>query len=52
VIKDGKMINLSWTLNNGKKKYSINFRDSLLLPFSLRSLAQAFDVELKSFFSF
>jgi hypothetical protein len=52
VIKDGKMINLSWTSNNDKKRYSIDFRDSLLLPFSLRSLAQALDVELKSFFPF
>lgn len=41
------------TQKGGKRKYSIDFRDSLLLlPVSLRKLAQAFDVELKSFFPF
>jgi DNA polymerase type B, organellar and viral len=54
VIKDGKIINLnlSWTSNNEnvKKRYSIDFRDSLLLlPISLRKLAKAFDVEFKGF---
>jgi len=48
-------LNLSWTSNNEnvKKRYSIDFRDSLLLlPISLRKLAKAFDVEFKGFFSF
>jgi len=55
VMKNGRMINLnlSWFTENKDKRYSIDFRDSLLLlPTSLRKLAIAFNVELKSFFPF
>ena len=35
-------------LNNGKRKYSIYFRDSLLLlPSSLKKLGESFSVDVK-----
>lgn len=53
IIKDGKFINIKLSWENGKRKYSINFRDSLLmLPSSLRKLAKAFGVESKGYFPF
>lgn len=53
LIKDGKFINIKLNWNKEDKKYSINFRDSLLmLPSSLRKLSKAFNVEAKGFFPF
>lgn len=51
LMKDGKFINIRLKWRYGK--YSINFRDSLLmLPSSLRKLSKAFGVEAKGFFPF
>lgn len=48
--KDGKFINIKVTYND---KYTINFRDSLLiLPVSLAKLAKAFDLEDKGIFPY
>lgn len=50
-MRDGKMINIKVSFNNGKNY--INIRDSLLiLPVSLRKLAVSFNVENKTIFPY
>ena len=53
IIRDGRIIDLSFEFGEGKTKYKLYFRDSyLLLPASLRRLAKNFKVENKGFFPF
>lgn len=51
IIRDGRIIDLK--LQDENKKFSLYFRDSyLILPSSLRKLAQNFKVELKGIFPY
>lgn len=53
VIRDGKWINLSLSRLVSGRKYTISFRDSLLmLPVSLSKLCQAFKVNNKTIFPY
>jgi len=53
IIRDGRIINLSFTFGEGKTKYKLYFRDSyLLLPDSLRKLGINFKVENKGLFPY
>jgi len=53
IIRDGRIIDLSFEFGEGKTKYKLYFRDSyLLLPASLRSLAKNFKVTNKGLFPY
>lgn len=53
IIRDGRIIDLSFSFGSGKTKYKLHFRDSyLLLPAALRSLTSNFNVSSKSIFPY
>jgi hypothetical protein len=53
IIRDGRIIDLSFEFGKGKTKYKLYFRDSyLLLPASLRSLAINFNVINKGLYPY
>lgn len=53
IIRDGRIIDLSFSFGEGKTKYKLYFRDSyLLLPDSLRKLALNFKVTNKGLFPY
>ena len=53
VKRDSNLISITVNFTEDGEKYSIEFRDSLLmLPSSLRKLSKAFNVESKGYFPF